>query len=202
MALRPPSAGFSVARRMSERARAQQTAATPPDPEAALSGLAGLGGIVDALRGLVDKLATAEPSAEDPTQDPPGTTGSRSVSLGGKSARMVFGYTLRMGEDGVSAERFGDMPEAAQANRPQPPRQPIAEVFEDEDDIVVVAELPGADPAGITCQVAQGALLIEASGARRYRKSLALPAPVTRDTPRISFQNGILEVRLRREPRS
>jgi HSP20 family protein len=78
-------------------------------------------------------------------------------------------------------------------------RQPIAEVFEEGDEIVVVAELPGADPARITCTVEGSTLSIEASGAQRYRKSLALPARVTREGLKTSFQNGILEVRLQRE---
>ncbi len=145
---------------------------------------------------------------------------------------MVFGYTVRMGLDGVTAEPFGDLADSesdsgsgpglgagrdavAQAAaarqpperqapvrpspaRPSPVRQPIVELFEEAATIVVVAELPGADPAGLTCRVEGDALLIETDGARRYRKRVALPAAVAPGTLRHSFLNGILEVRLNR----
>jgi HSP20 family protein len=199
MAIRPPRSSFSVARHLSERARA----AAAPEREAGPTGLAALGGMVDALRGLIETLAEAGhqpgPATSDTEADRKPAHG---FSIGGGGTQMVFGYTLRMGEDGIAAERFGDVPDPGPAKpAAPPPRQPIAELFEEDDEIVVVAELPGADPARISCKVVGGALLIEAVGQRRYRKSLPLPAPVSAEGLRSSFQNGILEVRLHRERR-
>ena len=198
MALRPPRAGFSVARRLSERARAEREA--PSD--AAQTGVAGVEGMMDALRGLVERLVETGKGAADAAESSTAAKGERSFNIGGKEARMVFGYTLKMGEEGVSAERFGDVPEAPTAPKAAATptaRQPIAEVFEDGEEIIVVAELPGADPSQIVCKAEGLQLLIEAGGARRYRKTLALPAAVTADGMQTGFQNGILEVRLRRE---
>ena len=76
--------------------------------------------------------------------------------------------------------------------------QPIVEVFEDGAAVIVVAELPGADPDAIVCQPDGRRLLIEASGVRRYRKDLALPVPVQTEGLQQSYRNGILEVRLLR----
>ncbi len=213
MALRPPRAGFGVARRLSERARTQQAAQPAETRDAAAMGTppgagGGFAGMVDALRGLAEQLATLSqqpPVAPDaPLQD----GGSHNVTIGGAAARMVFGYTLRMGQDGISAEPFGDLPEraappgspAASAVKPAvPARQPIVELFEEDGAIVVVAELPGADPDGIACHAEENLLLIETSGGRRYRKELALPAPVLAEGMRQSFRNGILEIRLPRK---
>lgn len=189
MAIRPPRAAFSVARRMGERARAGQSQAEQPSVDVT----AGFAGMADALRGLVERLAEA-------TKEQAQESGSRSFTIGGKDAKMVFGYTLKMGENGVSAEPFGDVPakDAAPKAAEPAPRQPIAEVYEDGADVVVVAELPGADPAGIVCRPDGQTLLIETSGARRYRKELALPVAVRAEGMVQSFQNGILEVRLPR----
>ncbi len=199
MALRAPGSAFSVARRLSERARAARAADKPAQDS--LAGLAGLGGMLDALRGLVEKLSEASP-APHASPDEAADAQTHEINIGGRTASVVFGYTLRRGEDGISAERFGDVPEP-RAERPARPsntaRQPIAEVFEENDEIVVVAELPGADPTRITCTVRDGALLIAASGRQHYHKSLPLPARVASEAPRTSFQNGILEVRLQRE---
>jgi HSP20 family protein len=191
---------MSVARRMSERARAAQDS-KPADPD--IAGAGGFAGMVDALRGLVTQLSQAAQAAKQATdgatQD--GEQHTHSFSVGGKEAKMVFGYTLRMGQDGVSAEPFGDVPAAP--SRPASPtaapaRQPIVEMFEEGDVVVVVAELPGADPDGIICKIEESRLIIEAPGPRRYRKELTLPAPVQPDGLQQSFRNGILEVRLTR----
>ena len=198
MALRPPRHGFSVARRLSERARAEQ----PTDPAAMkdATGFAGVGGIVEALQSMVEKLADAAKSASG------AGLAEQGFSVGGKDARMVFGYTLRMGADGVSAERFGDVPDSTATPSPEPSqpasRQPITDIFEEADAIIVVAELPGADPATVRCTLDGLSLLIEAAGARAYRKSLVLPAAVTPESLETSFQNGILEVRLARSTRA
>lgn len=186
MALRPPRAGFSVARRMSERACAEQPAPAP-------GAMAGLGGLVESLRDMMEKLVETARAGQ------PGQGGGETGVAGGKG-RMVFGYSLRMGEDGISAEPFGDIPTG---RRPAPEvaaqpeaRQPIVEITEEAGWLVVVAELPGADPDTIACEAAGRSLVITAGGARRYRKELALPAPVRADGPAHSFCNGILEIRL------
>ena len=226
MTLRPPRRGFSVSRQLSERARAAQAEAArsappPADGGPAMSGVGGfagmaegVAGMVGALRGLVEQLTAA--AAEQAQQKPSGEAGhakagsdpeamQRTIDLGSGNTRMVFGYTLRMGSDGLSAERFGNTPAPASgkgadtaAGATPAALLPIVEVFEDGDAIVVVAELPGADPERIVCRVDGLLLLIEAAGVRQYRKELALPVRVRADGVVQSFRNGILEVRLAR----
>jgi HSP20 family protein len=203
MAIRPPRSGFSVSRRLSERARAT---ANEPASETKIAGFGSLNGMVDALRGLVDQLSAAaqSPPAD---QDQPEDGSTKTVSFAGGKGRMVFGYTLRMGDEGISAERFGDVPPKATAagprQKPEPAAapaalQPIVEVFEDGDAVVVVAELPGADPETIICRPEGRTLHIEASGVRRYRKDLALPVAVNPHGLQQTFRNGILEARMTR----
>ena len=220
MALRPPSRGFSVSRHLSERARAakaaaaarsdaaraaQQSAGDDPD----IAGIGGIAGMVGALRGLVEQFATAarsqaEAHGEQTQEADPASDGSRhTVTLGDGKTRMVFGYTLRMGRDGISAEPFGNTPvdgasktSDKSAGTAPAALLPIVDVFEDGDAVVVVAELPGADPDRIVCRADGLRLLIEATGVRQYRKDLALPAAVRSDGIVQSFRNGILEVRL------
>jgi HSP20 family protein len=194
---------------MSERARAAR-ADEPGAAEVNIPGFSGLTGMVDALRGMVEQFAETARAARDASgkdaseqADAPEADGNtRTVSFAGGKGRMVFGYTFRMGDDGIAAEPFGDVP-PQRATKPEPPArpaalQPITEVFEDGDTVVVVAELPGADPETIVCRPDGRSLLIEASGVRRYRKTLALPVAVRADVAGQSFQNGILEVRLAR----
>jgi HSP20 family protein len=233
MALRPPRAGFSVARRLSEQSRAAQHAERQAGQAAGdqASGLAGgLAGLAEQLRAVVGQLAEAlqagaESAADShPEPDPACDPASDQASAGGTArsasrqtrlgpASMVFGYTLRMGREGMSAEPFGDVPPGPKAASGTPARParagsatahaplarlPIVEISEDGADIVVVAELPGAEPASLTCQAEGTRLAISAEGARRYRKDITLPCRVSAQGMRQNFENGILEVRLRR----
>jgi HSP20 family protein len=107
------------------------------------------------------------------------------------------------GETGTA--RSSALPQGAprgQLCRQPASRQPITDIFEEADAIIVVAELPGADPATVRCTLDGLSLLIEAAGARAYRKSLVLPAAVAPESLKTSFQNGILEVRLARRTRA
>jgi HSP20 family protein len=221
MTLRPPRRGFSVSRHLSERARAARDEAARPDPQSGDPDIAadgGFAGMVGALRGLVEQFAAAaqqQAGGQHSARAEPGPEGSAArsgqheVSFGDGKARMVFGYTLRMGRDGISAEPFGNTAPTAATKRADPDAGsapaallPIVEVFEDGNTVVVVAELPGADPDRIVFRVEGQRLLIEATGLRSYRKDLPLPAPVRADGVVQSFRNGILEVRLPRADRA
>ena len=157
--------------------------------------------MVGALRGLVEQLAATAKEAAGEANPEAADPNSHTVSFGDGKARMVFGYTLKMGQDGVSAEPFGNTA-SKKADAAPAPLLPIVEVFEDGDTVVVVAELPGADPDRIVCKADGLHLLIEAAGVRTYRKDLALPVPVRPDGLERSFRNGILEVRMTRAERA
>jgi HSP20 family protein len=174
-----------VSRTLTERARAAREAAAKADDKSP----ADIGGIVGAVQGLVDRL-TAVARAGAAVKE-------RTFSVGGDQARMVFGYTLRMGSDGVSAEPFGDVLPQNAKSAPAAP-QPIVDIYQDGDWVIVIAELPGADPGDVVCHAETTTLLIEAEGGRRYRKDLVLPVPVRPDSLTRSLRNGILEVRLAR----
>jgi HSP20 family protein len=179
----------SVARRLSDRARQ----ADAPAP-----GAAG-GGMPDGLQGLIDGLGRLAALAQQ------GATGEKRLDIGGQEGRMVFGYAVRTLDGAVQA--FGHVPPrpdaAGGAGAPAPPtvpeaRTPIVDVFEETDAILVVAEVPGLDPARLALSVEDGALVIAGDGAVRYRHRIALPAPVRAEAIGHACRNGILEVRLPR----
>ena len=175
---------------MSERARAARAEEPAAGGDGDIAGFGGFAGMVGALRGALEQFAAAK------AQQGEGGGFSHATELGGDKARMVFGYTVRMGPEGLAAEPFGDV--LAEKPRADAAPQPIVEVFEDGDAVIVVAELPGADPEAIVCRADGARLLIEATGVRRYRKTLTLPVAVRPDGMRQSYRNGILEVRLTR----
>jgi HSP20 family protein len=90
---------------------------------------------------------------------------------------------------------------------------PVMDVFQDKDDIVVKAELPGMEKDNIEINLTDHTLTIkgekkqeeEVKKEHYYRsersygsfiRTLQLPADVKADNVKASFKNGVLEVRL------
>ena len=76
-------------------------------------------------------------------------------------------------------------------------REPIVDVFEEEDCVRVMAELPGVEESEISLKVTDNALTISTgTSARKYYKEIELPTPVKEEITESSYRNGILEVKL------
>ncbi|MGP1256162.1 MAG: Hsp20/alpha crystallin family protein [Kiloniellales bacterium] len=77
-------------------------------------------------------------------------------------------------------------------------REPLVDLFDEDDEIVVAAEVPGCglDDVDISIEADGRALTLTARGIRGYRRRLALPAAVDPDRMEKSCNNGMLNVRL------
>jgi HSP20 family molecular chaperone IbpA len=194
MAFRSRGFSFSVARKLSERNRERIT--DRPSKVSSKVDLQGVVGVLTTLRSVVEILAKV-------SQTEQGHGGGAShFCLGRNKAQTEFGITIRFCEDRILVKESGKDADAEvkpqRADADQPTRRRIAEVFENDDSVIVVAELPGADPLQINYTLNGLSLLIEASGSRTYRKMLTMPVPVELESLMQGFQNGILEIPLRR----
>ena len=97
----------------------------------------------------------------------------------------VFGASVRVG------------PRVAPPRR-RPRSEPLADVFDEGDRYVVIAELPGVDATNIQWNVTDGVrLVIRAdSCTRKYHKQIVLPGPVNEQSSVSCYTNGVLELRL------
>lgn len=90
---------------------------------------------------------------------------------------------------------------------------PALDVYEEKDDIVVKAELPGMDKDQIVVEISGSELILKGEKRKEekveqgnyfrcersygaFRRSVELPKDVQADKIKASFKNGILEVRL------
>ena len=72
----------------------------------------------------------------------------------------------------------------------------MVDIFEEENHLLVMAELPGIAKEDLKIDIKEDVLLISAErGDRKYRKEVLLPRDVTRGKLRVSCKNGILEIR-------
>ena len=81
-------------------------------------------------------------------------------------------------------------------------RQPMVDVIEEADSIVVIAEVPGASEADVTLSVDRdNRLRIATAPPLRYGRTVPLTAAVDAAKMSFSCRNGILEVSLPRVER-
>lgn len=119
--------------------------------------------------------------------------------LGGhKDIRGVYGFTVRTGlGQRTKVEPFGNIKKTKEGPKVSETREPIVDVFDEKDHILIIAELPGIDEKSIKIEFKKDFLLLEAeSKDRKYTKEILLPAQIDFESREMSFKNGILELKL------
>ncbi len=122
---------------------------------------------------------------------------------GEEGPSYVYGFSLRVGPDGrPHVEEFGNVPGRIGEDSPLD-REPLIDVIEGENEISIIAELPGIEKKDINLSATEDSLrIIVDTPDRKYRKELTLPTRVKPDTTNASYKNGVLEVKLKRaEPK-
>jgi HSP20 family protein len=75
-------------------------------------------------------------------------------------------------------------------------REPIVDIFETEDYLLVQAELPGIGKKDVRIGYQDDVLTISAQrGDRKYRKEVLLPGDLSQEKMQVSCKNGILEIK-------
>ncbi|MCE4601633.1 MAG: Hsp20/alpha crystallin family protein [Desulfurococcales archaeon] len=114
-----------------------------------------------------------------------------------------YGVRVTIGPDGVPrVEEFGNI--RRRAGRPviTDEIEPMVDVLDYDNEVVVVAELPGVDRDKIKVKVKDNKLIIKAEkpeNKKKYYKEIELPAKVKPETAKASYKNGVLEVRIEKE---
>ncbi|MFW9799008.1 MAG: archaeal heat shock protein Hsp20 [Candidatus Thorarchaeota archaeon] len=112
---------------------------------------------------------------------------------------FVFGFSMRIGPDGKPIiQRFGNAPSPDGA-RMLPQLEPLVDIIEENDEIIVVAELPGVEKDELKVRVKGQTLTIDVENPEKpYHKELELPTKVRKEEAKSSMRNGVLEVRLKK----
>ncbi len=79
-------------------------------------------------------------------------------------------------------------------------REPLVDSFDEGDEIVVTAELPGVRTDEIDLTIDGEDLVIRTTGQRRYLARQPLGGPVLAGSLSPELRNGILSVRIRKTP--
>jgi len=123
---------------------------------------------------------------------------------------FVYGYSMSMGPDGKPViQEFGNVKQSKRpglfgmdqpALEPTETREPLVDVINEAEQVRVLAELPGVEKADIKTTIAENSLTIRVdSQTRKYYKDVELPADIDPDSSKASYNNGVLEIILRKQ---
>jgi HSP20 family protein len=114
-----------------------------------------------------------------------------------RGAKGVYGFSIRTLAGKPVIESFGNIRETAGGPVVEEVREPMVDVFDEQDHILVIAELPGVSENEIKIEVAGDILNLTASDKdRKYAREILLPGKVKPDSMKTSYRNGILEITL------
>jgi len=159
-------------------------------------GLGGLfGGLFKGIEGLVNLAEKAEKAGGTLRQER--EFGGRA---GSKSLRGIYGFTVKTGIGGKQSrvETFGNVRKTERGPRVVETREPITDVFDEKNYVMIIAELPGVQEKDIKLHIKGDVLNLETTGERKYAKEIPLPAKADFESRKVNFKNGILEVKLKK----
>ena len=152
----------------------------------------GLGEMLKGLGDLVEKLGDLEKRGE--------VSETGELRGPGGQPRGIYGFSVKvgLGDQGPRIEPFGNIRRDAESGRTevQEVREPMVDVFEEDNHILVLAELPGIGKDDLEVEVKEDVLTIAAErGEKKYRKEVLLPCPVEKSKIQVTCNNGVVEIK-------
>ena len=152
------------------------------------------GGIFKGLADLIEKLGDLAEKGEQL---------KKSGEFQQRDLKGVYGFSVKMGlgdkgDQEVKVEPFGNVRRDERSGETvvQEIREPVVDVFEEKDHVLVVAEMPGISTKDVRLEVKDDLLTIYAEKKdKKYRKEILLPRAYPREKMKLTCNNGILEIR-------
>jgi len=158
-----------------------------------------IGGLVKGLEKFVDLAERVEEA---------GGEIKKKGEIKGKEGKVrgIYGFSIGSGiGERPKIQTFGNIKQVKEREKGKAEfkvaetREPIVDVFNEKDHVLVVAELPGASEDSIILDIKGDILTLEAGDERRkYSKEILLPAKVDFESRKENFNNGVLEIKMKK----
>jgi len=155
----------------------------------------GLGGLLDGIGNLVDLASKLKEAGGEINKE--GEVDFSNVKEGMKG---VFGVSIKTAVGGKPVvESFGNVKKTPEGPKVEEEREPLTDIFDEDEEIRIYAEMPGVNETDIKLDLKEDILDISAqTGDRKYHKEFLLPAKVQADMLVSSYNNGILEIKVKK----
>jgi len=154
-----------------------------------------LGGLFKGLEKLIDLAAELKEAGGEIKKE-----GKIDLGRLKEGMRGVYGFSIKTAVGGEPiVETFGNIKKTPEGPVVEEEREPLTDVFDEKDEVVVIAEIPGISEDGLSVDLKGDIFEISAAGKnRRYHKEVLLPVKVKKETLTYTYKNGILEVRMKK----
>jgi HSP20 family protein len=158
-----------------------------------LGGLGGIFGGIGKLVELADKLKEAGGEINK----------EGTIDLDGlkKGMKGVYGFSVKSGTEGKTVvEPFGNIKKTPKGPKVEEVREPMTDVFDEKDKVMIIAEMPGISKKDISLELKGDILEISAaSGQKKYSKEVLLETKSLKaENMTSTYKNGILEINIKK----
>jgi len=154
-----------------------------------------LGGLFKGIEKLVDIAQELKEAGGEIKKE-----GEIDLSNLKKGMKGVFGFSVKSAVGGKPVvEPFGNIKRTPKGPTIEKEREPITDIFDEEDEVIVMAEMPGINADDIKLDLKEDILDISAQNKdRKYHKEVLLPAKIKAETLQSSYKNGILKIKMKK----
>jgi HSP20 family protein len=154
-----------------------------------------LGGLFKGIENLVDLAAKLKDAGGEINKE-------SEIDLSNLKEGMkgVFGVSVKTVVGGKAVvEPFGNVKKTPEGPKVEEEREPITDVFDEDEEIRIYAEMPGVNGEDIRLDMKEDILDISAqTGDRKYHKEILLPSKVNAEAMTSSYNNGILDIKVKK----
>ncbi len=150
------------------------------------------GGLFRGVGNLIDLASKLSEQGEERTGEINGLP---------KEVKGIYGFRIRTLVGGKPIiDTFGNVKDTPRGPVVEEVREPLVDVFDEKEYILVIAELPGVSRDEIKIEISGDILNLTASDKdRKYAKEILLPSKVKSDPIKTLYRNGMFEIRLEKE---
>jgi len=97
---------------------------------------------------------------------------------------------------GITTKKGDTVAKDTEAKAEPQPGLPLMDVYESDSEFLLVADLPGVPQDGADVTLEHNRLVVQGSGARKYRRELIVPPSVEAEKVSAAMKAGVLTVHL------
>ncbi|KAF0237268.1 MAG: molecular chaperone (small heat shock protein) [bacterium] len=151
------------------------------------------GGILKGLGSLVEKLGEMAETSHT-------ISNSKTGEINGQELKGIYGFSVKfgLGNEPIKVEPFGNIRKDKTTGQAsvEEMREPIIDIFEEEDHVLIIAEMPGVSIKDVKFDIKDDILSIYAErGSKKYHKEILLPRSFQPDNIKLSSNNGVVEIK-------
>jgi HSP20 family protein len=155
-----------------------------------------LGGVFKGIGNFIDLVAKLQREGKSEFSRSGEISG-----LGSKGAKAVYGFSIKLGGlagESPQVETFGNIKKDEKgAAVVDEVREPLVDLFDEADKIVVIAEIPGVEEKKIKIELRDDVLELKAEDSdKKYHKEILLPSKIKKESLHSTYKNGVLKITL------